>query len=174
VTVISESSFPASDVEDWTNDYPITDKYRNKLEDIVSRWRVTPLSAYDSKGRFIKIQELEVSLMGSLVLVYFELKHYAIKDKKTDRVGGNTFSAVATQVKILERAAERRASPYKSLMMKGPVVLPQSPNKRLDQMAATIAFHPGKDLTPAYIIHHSHPTSHHRSIWVQLQHNPPQ
>jgi hypothetical protein len=164
VTVISEPYFPACDDEDWTNDYPISDRYRNKFEDLVTRWRVTPLSAYDSSGNFIKIRELEVSLRGSLVLVYFELKHYAIKDKKTDRIGGNTFSAVATQVKILEHAAEQQPSPYKSIMMKGPIVLPQSPKKRMDQMAATIAFHPGKNVMPSYITPHAQPRPLCRSI----------
>ena len=65
---------------------------------------MTPLPAFDANGKFIKVSDLENSLRGSLVLVYFELKHYAIKDKKTNGVAGNTFSAIATQVKILKRA----------------------------------------------------------------------
>jgi hypothetical protein len=72
------------------------DKYRNQLKDIVTRWRLTPLSAYDSAGTFIRIQDLETSLRGSLVLVYFQLKHYAIKDKKADKISSNMFSAIAT------------------------------------------------------------------------------
>jgi hypothetical protein len=102
------------------------------------------LPAFDTDGKFIKIDQLEVSLTGSLVLVYFELRHYAIKKKKTDIIGSNTFSAIATQVKILERAIERQPSAYRSLILKGPILLPQSPSKRKDQMAAARAFHPGK------------------------------
>ena len=63
-----------------------------------------PLPAFDA-GEYIKMHKLKDSLRGSLVLVYFKLKHYAIKDKKKDGVAGNTFSALATytQVKVLER-----------------------------------------------------------------------
>ena len=111
----------------------------------MSKWRVTPLPAFDAGGKFIKIDGLEESLRGSLVLVYFELKHYAIRDKKTDGIAGNTFSAIASQVKILERGADRRPSPYKSQMMKGPKFLPQSPSIKKDQVSAVNAFHPGKE-----------------------------
>jgi hypothetical protein len=167
-----KSYFSASDLEDWTNEYPITDKYRHKLEDIVTRWRLTPLSAYDAAGTFIRIQDLETSLRGSLVLVYFQLKHYAIKDKKTDKISSNTFSAVATQVKILQRAAERRPSPYKSLMLKGPIVLAQSPSKKKDQIAATVAFHPGRYVMFVSIALHTQSTLHSRLICVWLQSRP--
>ena len=102
-----------------------------------------PLPAFDSSGKFIKAQSLEESLKGSMVLVYFELKHYAIKDRKNDRVAGNTFSAIATQVKILERGADRRPSPYKSQMLKGPRVLPLTSSNKKDQINAVKAFHPG-------------------------------
>jgi len=111
----------------------------------VLKWRATPLPAFDASGKFIKIHNLEDSLRGSLVLVYFELKHFAIKDKRTDGVAGNTFSAIATQVTILERGADRRPSPYKSQMLKGPKYLPQSPSNKNDQISAVNAFHPGKD-----------------------------
>jgi hypothetical protein len=96
------------------------------------------LPAFDTDRKFIKIDQLEVSLTGSLVLVYFELRHYAIKKKKIDIIGSNTFSAIATQVKILERAIERQPSAYRSLILKGPILLPQSPSKRKDQMAAAM------------------------------------
>ena len=102
-----------------------------------------PLPAFDANNDFIKTHELEISLRGSLVLVYFELKHYSIKNKKTDWVVGNTFSATVTQVKILERGTERRSSPYKSLLLKGPSFLPQSPTSKRDQTNAVRAFHPG-------------------------------
>jgi hypothetical protein len=90
------------------------------------------------------MHSLEDSLKGSLVLVYFELKHFAIRGKRTDGVAGNTFSAIATQVKILERGADRRPSPYKSQLLKGPKFLPQSPSLKKDQISAVNAFHPGK------------------------------
>ena len=82
---------------------------------------------------FVKTHELEHMLKGSLVLVHFELKHFPIKQKKSSNIAGNTFSAVATQVKILERAAERKPSPYKSLMLKGLTVLPHTPSKKKKQ-----------------------------------------
>ena len=113
------------------------------FEDIVTRWRVTPLPAFDTSGKFIKTRELEVALRGSLVLIYFELKHYPIKDKISNGIAGNTFSAITTQVKILECGTERRPSPYKSLMLKGPTILPQTPSKKKDQIGAVNAFHPG-------------------------------
>lgn len=134
---------PATDDEDWTNGYPISERFRDTFDNIVSRWRVTPLPAFDTNEKFIRANDLEVSLRGSLVLVYFELKHYAIRDKRTSGVGTNTFSAIATQVKILERGSGRNPSPYKSLMLKGPKFLPQSPSKKKDQIAAVKAFHPG-------------------------------
>jgi hypothetical protein len=88
----------------------------------------------------------EVSLRGSLVLVYFELKHYAIRDKKSNIVITNTFSATATQVRILERGSDLKPSPYRSLLLKGPKILPQSPRKKNDQIAAVRAFHPGNSI----------------------------
>jgi hypothetical protein len=139
----SVSCATASDNEDWSNGYPIDLKYKDTFDDIVPKWRVTPLPAFDANEKFIKTHELEVSLRGSLVLVYFELKHYSIKDKRSDSVAGNTFSAFATQVKILQRKADRRPATYKSLMLKGPKFLPQSPSKKKDQINAVNAFHPG-------------------------------
>ena len=137
------SRISATDDEDCSNSYPIGLKYQDIFDDIVAKWRVTPLPGFDASGKFIKVSDLENSLRGSLVLVYFELKHYAIKDKKTNGVAGNTFSAIATQVKILERGPDRRPSPYKSLLLKGPKSLPQSPSKRKEQINAVNAFHPG-------------------------------
>ena len=77
---------------------------------------------YDTKNHFIKTDELESSLKGSLVHVYFELRHYAIKSKRTDSIAGNTFSAISTQVKVLERGSEQCRSPYKSMLLKGPTI----------------------------------------------------
>lgn len=136
----------ATDEEDWSNDYPITEKYKDIYDDIVWKWRVTPLPAFDPNGKFIKAQNLEDPLKGSMVLVYFELKHYAIKNRKNDGIAGNTFSAIATQVKILERGTDRRPSPYKSQMLKGPRALPLASAKKKDQINAVKAFHPGKFL----------------------------
>jgi hypothetical protein len=110
------------------------------FDDLIPKWRVTPLPAFDATGKFLKIQDLEVSLRGALVLVYFELKHYSIKEKKSDCVASNTISAIATQVKILERGAERRPSPYKSLMLKGPSTLPHSPSEKKEQQDAAKDF----------------------------------
>ena len=144
---LNTSHHPATDDEDWTNDYPISQKYKDNLDDIAPRWRATPLPAFDSSGGFIKIPELEHSLRGSLVLVYFELRHYPIKNKKANGIAGNTFSATATQVKVLERGAERRSSPYKSLLLKGPILLPQLPTAKKDQENAVQAFHPGMNVS---------------------------
>ena len=119
-----------TDNEDWMNGYLISDKYRESFDNIVSRWHITPLPTFDNTEKFIKINDLELSLRGSLVLVYFELKHYAIRDKRTGCISTNTFSATATGVKILEHGADQSASPYKSLMLKGPRTHPQSPTKK--------------------------------------------
>ncbi|KAF8817653.1 hypothetical protein BYT27DRAFT_7237288 [Phlegmacium glaucopus] len=130
-----------SDMEDWSNGYPISNDFKDAFNSIIPKWRVTPLPAFDATGKFIQIHDLEASLSGSLVLVYFQLKHYAIKDKKTNEIASNTFTAIATQIKILEPAAKRKRSPYKSLMLKGPTVLPQSPTKKKNQINAVNAFH---------------------------------
>jgi hypothetical protein len=134
---------PATDKDDWSNSYPISERFRESYDNIMSRWRVNPLHVFDTNEDFLKIHDFEVSLRGSLVLVYFELKHYAIKDRRTNGIGTNTFSATATQVQILERAAVKNPSPYKSLLTKGPKHLPQSPKKRQEQINAVRAFHPG-------------------------------
>jgi hypothetical protein len=141
--LFSNNCLPATDEEDWTNDYPIAQKFRDTFDDIAPKWRATPLPAFDSNGNFIKVHELEIALRGSLVLVYFEMRHYPIRNKRTNGIVGNTFSATATQVKVLVRGAERRSSPFKSLMHKGPMSLPQSPAKKKDQENAVQAFHPG-------------------------------
>jgi hypothetical protein len=142
------SSTPATEVEDFSNGFPINPDYKEVFDKIVHRWRVTPLRAYDANGTFIKISEQELVLPGSLVLVYFQLKHYAFKKKMSDGVGSNTFTATATQVKVLERPTVRQASPYRSLVMKGPTFLPQSPSKKMDQARAVQAFHPGTMIPP--------------------------
>jgi len=159
VLLSSNLNLSATDPEDWTNDYPIAPKYKDLFDDITPRWRATPLPAYDTDGKFIDIRNHKVSLSGSLVLVYFQLRHYVIRNKRTNGVGGNTFSAVATQVKILQHAAERGSSPYKSLLLKGPTLLPQSPSVNKDQTAAVRAFHPGMILigsnsAETILIHH--------------------
>jgi hypothetical protein len=71
----------ATDEEDWTNSYPISEKYRHNLDGIVSRWHVTPLYTFDVSGEYISIPKQESALRGSMALIYFQLKHYAIKDK---------------------------------------------------------------------------------------------
>lgn len=135
--------FPAISDEDFSVDYPIDSRYKVDFEDILPKWRATPLAAYDVAGKLIKVHSLETSLMGALVLVYFTLKHYPIREKAGSGVSNNTFTAIATQVKVLEAATERGPSPYKSQMMKGPKYLPQSPSKKRDQARAVAAFHPG-------------------------------
>ena len=110
-----------------------------------------PLPAFDAGGKFIKVHDLKNLLRGSLILFYFELKHYSIKDKKTNGVAGNTISAIATQVKILERGPDCQPSPYKSMLLKGLKSLPQAPSKKKDQINAVNAFHPGNGvLAPCF------------------------
>jgi hypothetical protein len=133
----------AADREDFSNGYPISDRYRETFDSIVSRWRVAPMHAFDESEQFVKAHNLEVTLRGSLVLVEFELKHYAIRDKRSNGISTNTFSATATQVRVLERGSIN-PSPYKSMLMKGPKPLPRSPRKREDQINAVKAFHPSK------------------------------
>ena len=133
----------ATDDEDWSNDYPIALRFKDLFDDIVPKWCATPLPAFDENGQFIKTHDLESLLPGSLVLVYFELKHYAIKSKRTDSIAGNTFSAISTQVKILERGVEKRRSPYKSLLLRGPSVLPQSSGKKREQTKTMNTFDTG-------------------------------
>lgn len=152
-TVISNYHPTATDEEDWTNGYPIAAKYRDLFDDIASRWRATPLPAFDADGKLIEVRDLELSLTGALALVHFQLRHYAIKNKRTNGIAGNTFSAIATQVKILERPVERRSSPYKSMLLKGPTILPQTPSIKRDQTNAVKAFHPGKVL-PRLAMYH--------------------
>ena len=72
---------------------------------------MTLLPAFDANGKFIKVHDLEGALRGSMVLVYFELKHYAIKDKRSTGIASNTISAISTQVKVLESGADRLPSP---------------------------------------------------------------
>ena len=120
------------------------------MDDIAPRWRATPLPAFHPNKRFIDIAEQEVSLRGALVLVHFKLRHYPIRNKRTNGVAGNTFSATATQVKILVRPVENRPSAYKSLLLKGPTTLPtgKSTPKQKDQERAIYTFHPGMTMTP--------------------------
>ena len=92
----NEPNSPATDEKDWLNDYPISMKYRDMFDDIITKWRATPLPAFDASGKFIKVGDLEDSLRGSLVLVYFELKHYTIKDQRSTGIASNTFTAIAS------------------------------------------------------------------------------
>ena len=105
---------------------------------------MSPLPAFDASGKFIKTRDLENALRGSMVLVYFEMRHYAIKEKKGTSITSNTVSAIATQVSVVESGADRLPSPYKSQLLKGPKFLPQAASKRQDQLNAAKAFHPGE------------------------------
>ncbi|KAF8808339.1 hypothetical protein BYT27DRAFT_7255660 [Phlegmacium glaucopus] len=146
-------AYNSTDEEDWTNGYPISVKFHRMFENIVHKWHANPLPAFDAQGKFIKVNDLEFSLKGSLVLVQFNLRHYAIRDKRTNGITSNTFTATATQVQILEPATTQRPSPYKSLMLKGPTFLPQSPSKRNDQVRAVNTFHPGNmDTSPCFLV----------------------
>ncbi|KAF8797384.1 hypothetical protein BYT27DRAFT_7265765 [Phlegmacium glaucopus] len=115
-------------MEDWSNRYPIGDDFKDAFKTIIPKWQVTPLPVFDATGKFIQVHDLEASLSGSLVLVYFQLKHYAIKDKKTNDIASNTFTAIASQIKVLEPAAKHKRSPYKS-----PAKRPNSPPPVTDQ-----------------------------------------
>ena len=115
------------------------------------RWHVTPLPTYDEKRKFIKAQDLEVSLRGSLILVYFKLRHYAIRDKRMSHINTNIFSAMATQVKVLVHGPGQNPSPYRSLMLKGPRTFPQLPSKKKDQINAIRAFHPAATATKSNV-----------------------
>ncbi|KAF8816198.1 hypothetical protein BYT27DRAFT_7248506 [Phlegmacium glaucopus] len=141
--------YDVTDDEDWTNDYPMTEQYKDAFEQIIPKWRISPLAAYDTTQKFIKANDLDLMLRHSLVLVHFQLKHYAIRDKKSNSVGTNTFTALATQVKILEHGADRRPTAYKSRMLKGPTSLRQSPAKKKAQTEAVNVFHPGDTSNPA-------------------------
>jgi hypothetical protein len=129
----------ADDRDDWSYDYPISDRYKEHWDKILRSWRPSPLVVYDSKNVFVNPGDLELSLRGSLVLVYFQMRHYEIqgKDKK---INGNTFTATVIQIKVLEEGKKNRPS-YKAQLLKGPVTLPQSPRKKKDQLAAVNAFH---------------------------------
>ncbi|KAF8801912.1 hypothetical protein BYT27DRAFT_7215789 [Phlegmacium glaucopus] len=141
--------YDSQDDEDWSNDYPIDTKYKPTFKAIIEKWRVTPLPAYDKNGKFIRVRDQENYLKGSLVLVYFQLKHYGIREKDSNSITSNTFTAVTTQIKILQRAPKRNASPYKSQLLKGPVTLPTSPSRRSLQVEAVKAFHAGSGMEPS-------------------------
>ncbi|KAF8800256.1 hypothetical protein BYT27DRAFT_7217171 [Phlegmacium glaucopus] len=143
----------STDEEDWTNGYPMTERYKDAFQDIIPKWRVSPLPAYDTTQKFIKANNLKTKLRDSLVLVYFELKHYAIKDKTTNNVDTNTFTALATQVTVLDHGTEHRPTPYKSQLLKGPTSLAQSPTKKKEQKNAVNVFHPGN--TPSHVVFNS-------------------
>jgi hypothetical protein len=81
--------------------------------------------AYNMDNKFINPDDLTKHLLGAQVLVYFNLKHYAIGHKDVNDIKGNTFSAYATQVKIIGKV-ETLKSPYKSKILKGPITLPVS------------------------------------------------
>lgn len=124
------------------NGYLISERYRESFNRIMPWWHVTPLPAYDEKGKFIKAQDLEMSLRGSLILIYFKLRHYAIRDKRMTHINTNTFSTMVTQVKVLMHGPGQNPSPYRSLMLKCPRALPQFPSKRKHQINAIRALHP--------------------------------
>jgi hypothetical protein len=144
--ILPPDNTTADDGEDFTNGYHIASKYQGNFNDIIYNWRATPLAAYNSKGGLINQRDLEVTLRGSLALVYFQLKHYSIRGKpdaakEEASVSSNTITATAIQVKILESATKPKASPYRTQLMKGPIILPQSPTKRKDQGVAVNTFH---------------------------------
>jgi hypothetical protein len=120
-------------------------KFRDKFDDIIARWRVTPLRAYHPNGDFINVNEQETYLRGSLVLVTFKLRHYAIRNSSNDGVKTNTFTATTTEVEILEHAPPQPSN-YRNALLKGPSSLPQPSSKRGDQMRAVQAFHPSSSL----------------------------
>ena len=69
-----------------------------------------------------------------------------------DGIAGNTFSAISTQVKVLECKSEQRRSPYKSMLLKGPTIHQQSTSKKKDQLhtANAFKFQPGIKPKPPF------------------------
>ncbi|KAF8816291.1 hypothetical protein BYT27DRAFT_7248382 [Phlegmacium glaucopus] len=147
--------YDSTDDEDWSNGYPIGDRFQTMFKNIIHKWQVDPMRVYDAQGKLIKTHNLELSLKGSLILIQFSLRHYAIREKNNNGKASNTFSAMATEIQILEPAKKCTPSPYKILALKGPTFLPQSPSMRRDQISAANSFHPGNDKRRQYLLQNS-------------------
>jgi hypothetical protein len=120
--------YSASDGADCTNGYPILEKFRKEFDDVATKWRVSPLPAFDLNGKNISIYALEAFLKESLVLVHFELKH-CLRDDNTPYAHIATrhiFTATPTNITVLAYDAERRPPLYKCPTLKPPTP-PQTP-----------------------------------------------
>lgn len=107
--------------------WPVPADVRADLVDLRLSHKIIELPIYDEHGEFVPASKANAALRDSLVEVHFHLKHYAIRNNGTPKF--DTFTAIAQQITILQRAPPRKANPYRKGLRNGPVKYVAKPAK---------------------------------------------
>jgi hypothetical protein len=99
-----ENLGPEFSIETW----PVADRCKGSLEDLVSSHDIQPLPAYDEKYVLIPPFQYESKLKGGLVEVHMAFYHHHIKRTKRD-----VFNAVLRELIVLRPSAAMPKSPIK-------------------------------------------------------------
>lgn len=92
------------EVDEQTENWPVTAKLRNDLNDIKGEFKVAPLRVYTGDC-LVRPEDVEEQIRGALVELRFELRHYCIRSGDYD-----SFNASIEQIVILQPGEARPAS----------------------------------------------------------------
>jgi hypothetical protein len=93
-------------IETW----PVADRCKGLLEDLISSHDIQPLPAYDEKHVLVPPFQYESKLKGALVEVHMAFHQHRIK-----RTKWNVFNAVLRELIVLRPPAAMPKSPIKRL-----------------------------------------------------------
>ncbi|KAG1722861.1 hypothetical protein EDB19DRAFT_1916434 [Suillus lakei] len=88
--------------------WPVADRCKGHLQDIISEHNICPLPAYDENHVLIPPLQYEVKLKGALVEVHMAFCHNYVKKSKH-----NIFNAVLQELIVLSPPAPMPSSPFK-------------------------------------------------------------
>jgi hypothetical protein len=100
----AEGLGPEFSIETW----PVADRCKGSLEDLVSSHDIQPLPAYNEKHVLIPPFGYESKLKGALIEVHMVFYHHRIK-----RTKWNVFNAVLRELIVLRLLAAMPKSPIK-------------------------------------------------------------
>ena len=107
------------DIDDETENWPISAKFRGNLDEIKNKYKAHPLPVYTNNRKFVKPTDVKQTIKGALVEVHFELHHYCIRSKMQDSFNATVLQIIIIQpgvpepVAIYEKECSQGATSYK-------------------------------------------------------------
>ena len=89
------------------------------FEGIKETHHLQSLVVYNEKDNFVKLEDVPLTLKGSLVEVMLKLKHYYIWS--ADKTAFDSFTGGIEQIVVLKHGAPLPSSPFHMQLKKGPM-----------------------------------------------------